>query len=273
MSDTLSMIIKHHDRDRYLLAQFLPPAERQAFLVLVAFNMELAQIREKVSEPMLGRIRLQWWREALDDLMQGTLRQHDVLEALAPIITHYTLSLTYIHRMIDARELDIEESPPATIKELERYLDGTAGALMRLAMEVTGEASAPALEAGSHAGQAWGYVGLLRALPYHAQQGKIFIPQEILEQYGLNPLSNDHTMHHEAVEGIATWMLEKAQYHLAESDKKSANISKMARNLLLSNIMVADYVSRLQKGSAKTQPEQITGPSPWTMVKMLWKHR
>ena len=32
---------------------------------LYAFNLEIARVREPVSEPMPGEIRLQWWRDAL----------------------------------------------------------------------------------------------------------------------------------------------------------------------------------------------------------------
>ena len=51
--------VRQHDRDRYLTALFAPPARRPGLFALYAFNLEVAKVREAVSEPMLGHIRLQ----------------------------------------------------------------------------------------------------------------------------------------------------------------------------------------------------------------------
>ncbi len=55
------------DRDRFVTALFAPPAARDELIALYSFNLELARIAEQVSEPMIGEIRLAWWREAVAD--------------------------------------------------------------------------------------------------------------------------------------------------------------------------------------------------------------
>ena len=57
--------MRHHDRDRFQTALFAPAERREALFALYAFNYEIARVREAVREPMLGQIRLQWWREAI----------------------------------------------------------------------------------------------------------------------------------------------------------------------------------------------------------------
>ena len=75
------------DYDRYLSAVFAPAARREALFALIAFNHEIARIPEVVSEPMLGRIRLQWWREVLDAVYAGEpTRRHEVALPLADAI-------------------------------------------------------------------------------------------------------------------------------------------------------------------------------------------
>ena len=54
------------DPDRYLLAMLAPENTRAALFSIYAFNTEIARIRESVSEALLGHIRLQWWRDALE---------------------------------------------------------------------------------------------------------------------------------------------------------------------------------------------------------------
>src|ERR1700759_2884419 len=66
MSDpSLAAGLRQHDRDRSQTALFAPAERRDALFALYAFNYEVARIRESVREPMLGLIRLQWWRDAL----------------------------------------------------------------------------------------------------------------------------------------------------------------------------------------------------------------
>ena len=75
------------DYDRYLSALFAPVDSREALFALIAFNHEVARIPEAVSEPMLGRIRLQWWREVLEAVDAGEpARRHEVAVPLADAI-------------------------------------------------------------------------------------------------------------------------------------------------------------------------------------------
>ena len=75
------------DYDRYLSALFAPVGRREALFALIAFNHEIARIPEAVSEPMLGRIRLQWWREVVEAVYAGApARRHEVAVPLADAI-------------------------------------------------------------------------------------------------------------------------------------------------------------------------------------------
>ena len=58
--------MRKHDPDRYFSALFAPADRRPFLFALYAFNHELAHVGESVREPMIGEIRLQWWRETLD---------------------------------------------------------------------------------------------------------------------------------------------------------------------------------------------------------------
>ena len=53
------------DRDRYLADLFAPARGAPHLFALHAFNAEVARVRDAVSEPTLGEIRLQWWRDAI----------------------------------------------------------------------------------------------------------------------------------------------------------------------------------------------------------------
>ena len=174
------------DYDRYLSAVFAPAAHREALFALIAFNHEIARIPEAVSEPMLGRIRLQWWREVLDAVYAGEpTRRHEVALPLADAIRDCGLERAPFDALLDAREADLESEGPADLAALERYAAATGGSLTALLVKAAGADSGPALEAGRQVGTAWALIGTLRAAPHAAAQGRVTLPADLLAQAGI----------------------------------------------------------------------------------------
>src|SRR3984957_6677907 len=90
----VAALVRHHDRDRFQTALFAPARDREALFALYAFNYEIARVRESVREPMLGQIRLQWWREAIATAYEGGApRHHQVAEAITGTIRSRSRSL------------------------------------------------------------------------------------------------------------------------------------------------------------------------------------
>lgn len=178
--------VKQFDRDRYTICAATPPPARRALYALFAFNLEVAKIREIVSEPMLGQIRLQWWREAIDGIYAGTPRDHAVVTALADAVERRKPARERFDRLIDAREFDMEDRQPDTLDDLIGYTAATSGGLSCLILEVLGGDDPSILEKGNHAGIAWALNGLIRAIPFQAAQGRCYLPKEITDAHGLS---------------------------------------------------------------------------------------
>ena len=163
--------LRARDRDRFLACLFAPAEQREALFALYAFNLEVAKTAEVVSEPMLGQIRLQWWREALDQAYgAGPLRKHQVAAPLGAAIRAHGLERADFERLIDAREADLDPAPPADLAGLERYAADTSATLQGLALAILGVADDAAEAAARQVGIAWALTGLLRAVPFHARQ-------------------------------------------------------------------------------------------------------
>src|SRR5499427_10031179 len=102
---SIAAIVRRCDRDRFQTALFAPAARREALFALYAFNYEIARVRESVTEPMLGRIRLEWWRENIATAYEGgPVRRHPVVEPLTVVIRELALTREHFDRLIDARE-------------------------------------------------------------------------------------------------------------------------------------------------------------------------
>ena len=164
-------LARRHDPERWLAALLAPPAGQAPLMALLAFNYEVAKTRESVSQPMLGQIRLQWWREAIESIEAGRPRAHQVVEALAQ--TARPLERGLLDRLIDARERDLEDAPFADLAALEAYGAATAGGLAQLGLRALGvEAGAAADKAGA----AWALVGVLRAQSGAAAARRLLLP-------------------------------------------------------------------------------------------------
>src|SRR5262244_2642029 len=123
----VAALVRRHDRDRFQTVLFAPATRREALFALYAFNYEIARVRESVTEPMLGQIRLQWWRENVAAAFEGgAARHHIVAQPLASTIQQFALSRGHFDRLIDGRESDLGDDPPADLAALEAYAEATS---------------------------------------------------------------------------------------------------------------------------------------------------
>lgn len=163
--------LRKSDPDRWRTTLFARGALRARLIAVYAFNAEIARVRETVSEPMLGQIRLQWWREALDEIETGTkLRKHPVVLALAAARPE----LAPLRAAIDARERDLDDAPYASLDEMVGYARGVGGSISRAAF---GQEHASAEPVGT----AYALAGILRALPFFARQRRTPLPADLLD--------------------------------------------------------------------------------------------
>ena len=75
-------LLRDADPDRWLVTLWTPAPARPALSALFALDVELARVVETTTEPMIGRIRLAWWRERLEALDGGPPPAQPVLRAL-----------------------------------------------------------------------------------------------------------------------------------------------------------------------------------------------
>ena len=183
LANRLGAQVRAADPDRYFSSLFASPAARPCLFALYAFNHEVARVAETVREPMLGAIKLEWWRETVEGAFSGQPRNHDVAKGLAALFRAVSLPLAGFEAIIAARAFDSNAEHFADLAALENYLDATGGGLMRLAISVLGGDTALARPAAL----AYGLAGLLRSLPFHNARHKLYMPLGLLSAVGLTP--------------------------------------------------------------------------------------
>ena len=169
-------LIRQHDPDRFFMTLLEPASVRPALWALLAFHYEVAKTREVVSEPTLGYMRLQWWRDALEKLYAGNPPPaHEVLEPLAAVIQKYSLPFDLFDELISAREFDLDGTVPENLEVLQRYTTSTVAPLTKLILKVCGDSAAGVEQISC----AYGLTGVMRAIPFMAQQGRSLVPVDM----------------------------------------------------------------------------------------------
>ena len=185
--DACLAALRAGDRDRYLCALLTPHGARGAVSALYGFNLEIARIRENITEPTMGEVRLQWWRDFLEGNPHGAAQASPIAAALAATIEAYGLSVAPFLNMIAARQFDLYDDPMPDRNAFEGYAGETASALIQLCIAVLDrDAASGSADAAGHAGVAQLVAGTLLLLPVHRSRGQVYIPADILRATGLD---------------------------------------------------------------------------------------
>lgn len=167
--------------ERYIAATLAPAEHRPALIALAAFSADLRRIPSLVKEPMMGEIRLQWWRDAIDrfngnDAPTG----HPVADALRDAVRRYDLPIEPLIAMTESRAFDIYADPMPDRGAFEGYITKTEAMPFELALEVLGADRKASTATVEMAGRCYGFARLLAELPYRLQRGRNPLPLDLL---------------------------------------------------------------------------------------------
>ena len=175
MSNHCQELVAKADKDRFLSCLFAPKEAWPHIFALYAFNVEIARIRETVSDPQIGLVRQQWWLDTIDGIYAGRTPDHPVAQALTQAIAKGDLPKHALHNLIMAREFDLYEDPMPSFTDLEGYLGETSSSLIQMAALILGKGAA---EAAGLAGVAFGLTGVLRL------QKARYLPRDMVQSLG-----------------------------------------------------------------------------------------
>jgi len=177
-------LVRTHDFVRYASTLFMPAAQRRALLAIYAFNAEISRVREQVSQPLPGEMRLQWWTDMLAGAGHGGIEGNPVAAELLQVIRDYRLPVDPLSRLIDEHQFDLYNDPMPSMAALEGYINDTSSALFLLAASVAARPSETLDHLARHAGFAQGLVQVIAKLPWDAARRQLFVPLQLLQQHG-----------------------------------------------------------------------------------------
>jgi phytoene synthase len=255
-------MVRRDDRDRFDTCLFAPSDVQPKLWTLYAFNQEIAKTRDSVSEPALGEIRLQWWRDALEEVKAGRGREHPVVQAVEDHLNSPKL-LGLLGQLIDAREADLFDEGPASFDALRSYAEGAGGILAELALMVSiNDPSSALLERARRTGAAWAMLGLVRAVPFHWADNRTYLPGE--EGRSALAATSADTMYELAKPALDQMLSFSAEVFEGKA-KEPVLVPGPARHVFLLDAIGRQYLSQLKK--ADGNPFKMTEVSDF---KRLW---
>ena len=177
-------LVRTHDFGRYASSLFLPANQRRALLSVYAFNVEISRVREQVSQPLPGEIRLQWWTDTLTGAGHGGVAGNPVAAELLQTIAEFRLPVEPLQRLIEEHQFDLYNDPMPSMAALEGYVTETSAALLGLGARIAAPPSAVIDHLARHAGLAQGMVQVIAALPFDAARRQLFLPLQLVQQHG-----------------------------------------------------------------------------------------
>jgi phytoene synthase len=264
-------LVRAADPDRFFSALFAPAEKRPHLFALYAFSHEIARVRDSVSDPALGEIRLQWWRDALQGEARGDVRRNPVAAALDDTIVRFRLPRPALVALVEARTFDLYDDPMPAVTDLEGYAGETSSALIRLASLILGDgADLGAADASGHAGVAYAVAGLLRAFPWHVRRGQIFLPIQVFERFGV---SRADVVAGRASPGLFAALAELrgiARDHLRRARALRATVPPAILPAFLPVALVEPYLARMERRGYDPF-RTVVDLAQWRRQWLLWR--
>ncbi|KAK2141392.1 hypothetical protein LSH36_1109g00039 [Paralvinella palmiformis] len=232
-------VVRKGDYENYLTCLLLPNDARTSAFAIRAFNVEVAQIQDIVSEKHIGLMRIQFWREALDKIFQGIPPESPIAMELARAHRKNKLSKQWFVRMLEARNLR------RCIKDV--HADHVA----------------------SHVGKAIGVTTLVRAVPHHAQKRQVYLPTDLMIQHEVSQEDIIRGCQDQRVKDLIYDVASIAHQQLKVAREMKSSLPKNTYLALLSTASCELYLKALQRVDFNVFDPRLQGRNNWLPL-VIW---
>lgn len=264
-----AQLVRDHDFEHYAATLFVAPRARRPLLALYAFNTELRRIRDHVSQPLPGEIRLQWWRDLIDGDARGSVEANPVAAELMAAVDNHDLPRGELARLVDARVFDLYDDPMLSLEMWERYCDDTSGRLFSLSARILGGTSEAVGQAAHHAGIAQGIAGAFQGLPLHAARRQLYLPQDVLNEAGVKEADIFAGRSTPQLQAAIAALGEVARSHLGKAMNMLIAVPSDAKRVFLPLAWVRRALDPARQ--LADNPFALVPPSRLRMLWTLWR--
>ena len=254
--------------DRYLAATLSPRQVRDDLIVLAAFAGEMDRIPWSASEPTIGAIRLQWWRDALST-GDAQATGNPLADKLHACMARHHLPIAQVLGYIDAQELELYSDPVPDLAQLNIHFTKRDGTLFALAARILGGGEGGNRHAAvADAAQSYGLAKTLAEFSLRRRSRQLLLPDDHLRAAGVDPAEPERA-DAAAVKILLGELAEQAEARHEQQEAARAALDRATRTAILPAALTPVYLDHVRRQLDAAKPSD-TGPAPlkraWSML-------
>lgn len=248
-------VARREARNFYYSFRLLPPARRRAMSALYGFMRHTDDLADEAGEPAAKRAALAAWRaELVAALAEPAATKAPSgwagWPAFADTVRRHAIPVRHLHEVIDGVAMDVEPRRFATFDELYHYCYLVASAVGLCCIRIWGYESSDgrAERLAESCGIALQLTNIIRDVSDDARAGRVYLPREDLERFGVTP-----------AELAATATSEPLRRLLAHEGQRAYHYYEQARPLVGLVAPVGRPVLRAIAGIYRALLDEIAG--------------
>ena len=284
-------LVKRRDYEHYLTTLLLPDNIRKMGFALRALNVEISSIRDNVSDVTIGKMRAQFWKDAINDIYtKKPSHNYDsinvpnhpvVIELYKCLLQHPNVSIELLNRLVSSREVFLSEQQPfQNMEDVEKYSEHAFSSINNILLECLinprngSELHGHARHCANQLGKAEGIVTILRALPYNASRRRIYLPSSLLVSHKISSESIIRGIENEEFQHVIEVVAAVAEEHLQNSRFRKKYLSVEEKLVMLTAVSVDSYLTKLSKAKCNIFDKTLQTKDSWLPFKLYvhkWK--
>ncbi|KAM4704689.1 NADH dehydrogenase (ubiquinone) complex I, assembly factor 6 isoform 1-T1 [Rhinophrynus dorsalis] len=205
------------------------------------------QVKDSVSQKNIGLMRMQFWRDTVEEIYHDKPPHHPVALELHKAVRKHNLTKRWLTRIIDEREKNLDNRAYRNIQELETYAENTQSSLLYLTLETLDVKDVHADHAASHIGKAQGIITCLRAVPYHCSRRQVFLPVDICMLHGASQEDFIRGSQEKNVKDVIFDIASQAHVHLEHARSFKKKVQGKAFPAFNITVALDYYLKKLRK--------------------------
>lgn len=177
-------ITREHSRTFFMASGLLPENKRRAARALYAF-CRISDDLVDDQRPNAIKLLTEWRNQTIRVEPVG---ENNVALAWAHTCQQYKIPWRYAEQLIDGVAMDLQTTRYQTFDELAHYCYGVACTVGLMSMHIVGFLSQDAIPYAIRLGVALQMTNILRDVGEDWQLGRVYLPQDELEEFGLSEL-------------------------------------------------------------------------------------
>jgi phytoene synthase len=237
-------IARTQAKNFYYSFLLLSRPQRQAMCAIYAFMRYCDDLSD--SDDVADRpAAIAGWRRDLDAALSGNPSEHPLWPAFIDSVKRYGIPHQYFHDMIRGVSSDLEPRRIQTFQELYDYCYHVASVVGLTIIHIFGFENPEALRLAERCGVAFQLTNILRDVREDAEHGRVYLPTEDLERFGVKPEELAGSALSPALRNLLAFEADRAREYYRESQPLIEMVSSSSRASL--KALIGIYSRLLQR--------------------------